>query len=210
MPKQLIREKILALRRGYALDGCRLLGRRIQEQFLATADFARAASVALYSPVQNEVGTEMVAAAVISAGKVLAYPRVVGREMEFVRTVDPVMLRPGYLNVSEPCSGQVMLPEEIDLCVVPGVAFDLDGHRLGYGKGFYDRFLSQLPNGVVRIGFAYDFQVVEALPVQSHDQRLSMLITEKRILRFPACPPDELGRSADQHIHVSGGGGDFE
>jgi len=166
--------------------------------------------VALYSPVQNEVGTEMVAAAVMSAGKVLAYPRVVGRHLEFVRIADPALLCPGTFNVPEPCSGQVVPPEDIDLCVVPGVAFDLDGHRLGYGKGFYDRFLSQLSNSAVRIGFAYDFQVVESLPVQSHDQRLSMLITEKRILRFPVCPPAEAGWAADQHIHVSGGGGDFE
>jgi len=68
--------------------------------------------------------------------------------------------------------------------VVPGVAFDLSGHRLGYGKGYYDRALSACLPVLERVGFAYEFQVVEQLPAAAHDCRLTRLVTEQRILRF--------------------------
>jgi 5-formyltetrahydrofolate cyclo-ligase len=120
----------------------------------------------------------------LSSGKTLVYPRVEHGGLVFVPMTDPDLLRPGSFDVPEPCHGQVIAPEEIDLFVVPGVAFDLVGHRLGYGRGFYDRALGQCPAKTVKVGFSYDFQVVDALPVRPHDQRLTVLITETRLLVF--------------------------
>jgi 5-formyltetrahydrofolate cyclo-ligase len=185
MPKKLVREKLLALRRQCESGICLDLSVMIQANFLETAVFSRAGCLALYSPVHNEVDTSTVAKAALSAGKCLVYPRVRQNDLEFVEVDDPGLLEPGCFDVPEPRNGRVVSPREVEVLVVPGVAFDLAGHRLGYGQGFYDRFLARSSDGVERVGFAYDFQVVETLPVLPHDQRLSMLITEKRILRFP-------------------------
>lgn len=185
MPKNLVREKLLTLRRQCEADYCLELSRRVQARFLATESFRRARCLALYSPVHNEVETEAVAREALAAGKSLVYPRVRGKELDFVKVEDPGLLKPGRFAVPEPVGGEVVVLQDVNLLVVPGVAFDLAGHRLGYGKGFYDRCLAEFSVAVERVGFSYDFQVIDALPVLPHDQRLSMLITEKRILRFP-------------------------
>lgn len=184
MPKQLVRKKLLQRRRQCALGVCRSLSREIQGRFLATAAFAQAECVALYASVHNEVATDLVAEATLAAGKQLAYPRVESDRLLFLRTADPDSLVPGFFNVPEPVAGEILSAESIDVCVVPGVAFDLGGHRLGYGRGYYDRFLARCPERTRRVGFAYDFQLVDALPAQSHDQLLTMVITEKRMLDF--------------------------
>ncbi len=185
MPKKLVREKFLALRRQCDAEFCEELGNKIQTQFLETEEFSRARCLGLYSPVNNEVDTGLVARQALAVGKKLVYPRVSGEELEFVEIEDPGFLEPGGFAVPEPVAGGIVDPQDVDVFVVPGVAFDLAGHRLGYGKGFYDRFLCRLSVGGERVGFSYEFQLVEALPVRPHDQRLSMLITEKRLLRFP-------------------------
>ena len=185
MPKKLVREKLLALRRQCKPAICLDLSLKIQTSFLETEVFCRAGCLALYSPVHNEVDTTAVAEEALSAGKRLVYPRVSHKDLEFVEIGALGLLEAGCFDVPEPRDGPVVSPQEVDVLVVPGVAFDLSGHRLGYGQGFYDRFLARCSEGVLRVGFSYDFQVVDALPVLPHDQRLSMLITEKRILRFP-------------------------
>lgn len=185
MPKQLVRKKLLQQRRQCTLGFCRSMSREIQDRFLATEAFARAECVALYASVHNEVATDIIADAVLAGGKLLAYPRVDADQLLFIRTFAPEALAPGYFNVPEPAAGEIVSAEAIDVCMVPGVAFDLGGHRLGYGRGYYDRFLAHCPERTQRVGLAYDFQLVDALPAQPHDQTLTMVITEKRILDFP-------------------------
>jgi 5-formyltetrahydrofolate cyclo-ligase len=76
----------------------------------------------------------------------------------------------------------------LDLVVVPGVVFDRAGHRLGYGRGFYDRALHECRTDCMKVGFAYTFQVVDALPiVEEHDRALSVLMTEQETLNFTTC-----------------------
>jgi len=184
MPKQLIRDRMLT-QRGQCDQGlCQNLGREIQERFLRLDVFASAQCLALYSPIRNEVDTTLVAKAALNAGKTVVYPRVEGEHLTFLQTADPDHLEPGAFNVLEPVHGAILDPVEIDLCVVPGVAFDRRGHRLGYGRGFYDRFLSSCREQMPRIGFAYDFQVVDCLPTGEYDQSLSMIVTEMCTLNF--------------------------
>jgi len=74
--------------------------------------------------------------------------------------------------------GEKSSPEKVDIVVVPAVAFDLQGHRLGYGKGYYDRFLKKTK--AVKVGVAYDFQIVEKLPAEQHDIPVDLIITPAR------------------------------
>ena len=184
MPKRPIRERLLAERRHCSAETCLQRSLQIQARFIAGGAYRQARCVGLYSPFLNEVQTEQVAARCLADGKRLAYPRVAGEELEFVQVAGPRELVPGAFGILEPAVGQVLAPGEIDLFVVPGVAFDLAGHRLGYGKGYYDRALGRAPAGTERVGFAYEFQVLGQLPAADHDCRLTELVTEQRLLRF--------------------------
>lgn len=128
--------------------------------------------------------TEAVACAALASGKQLAYPRVREEQLEFVVVTKLGDLLAGAFGILEP-QGQELVPvEALEAMVVPGVVFDRAGHRLGYGRGFYDRALNKCRTTCVAVGFAYDFQLIETLPIAAHDQKLSRLVTESRELNF--------------------------
>lgn len=184
MPKRPIREKVLRERRHCSAETSLHLSLLIQERFLDSDVYRQARCIGLYNPVLNEVQTELVARRCLADAKRLAYPRVDGSEMRFVEAGGPGELVPGRFGILEPTGTRVLSLSELDLLVIPGVAFDLAGHRLGYGKGYYDRALAACRPELERIGFAYEFQLVDQLPVAAHDRRLTGLVTEQRILRF--------------------------
>jgi 5-formyltetrahydrofolate cyclo-ligase len=146
--------------------------------------FLNAKVLALYSEIHNEVSTGAVAERALELDKTLVYPRVKEEELEFVVVRDLDELTSGAFGVLEPQGQEVLSPAVLDLVVVPGVVFDRKGHRLGYGRGYYDRVLSVCSQGCSKVGFAYDFQLVEKLPSVGHDEELSMLITEENVLNF--------------------------
>jgi 5-formyltetrahydrofolate cyclo-ligase len=192
MPKRPIREQLLAQRRHRSAEDCLRLSLLIQARFLDSAAYRQAGSIGLYSPMLNEVQTELVARRCLADGKRLSYPRIKGGGLEFVAVSGLGELAPGTYGIPEP-TGEALVPyPELELLVVPGVAFDLSGHRLGYGKGYYDRTLARCVAFLERVGFAYEFQVVEQLPADPHDCRLTRLVTEQRILRFSPGGEDEL------------------
>lgn len=109
-------------------------------------------------------------------------------------------LSPGYRGIPEPQEkgGQPVKVEELGFIIVPGLVFDHRGYRLGYGKGYYDRFLSRLSGRKIpSAGLAFDFQVVEELPVSPRDFPLDLIITEKRIIGREADDLDQ-GRRSDK------------
>jgi len=94
-------------------------------------------------------------------------------------------LAPGYCGIPEPLKTLPLVnPASIEIVVAPGSVFDAQGGRLGYGGGYYDRFLHTAAPQALRIGLAFDLQVVEAVPLESHDEQLDYLITETRTIRF--------------------------
>ncbi len=188
MPKKSIRSTMLAHRRHLAAVTCAASSHAAQARLIETPEFSRATVLALYSPVFNEVFTEELFHAARRLGKRVAYPRVCGEALEFVEVSCREELKPGAFGVLEP-SGSLVLPAtSLDLMLVPGVAFDQAGFRLGYGKGFYDRFLHAADHCPCLVGFCYEFQLVADLPVESHDVGMSMLVTEARTLRFFVTP----------------------
>lgn len=184
MSKTAFREQLLRLRRALNRDERLRLSRIIQQTLLAEPKFRQAGTVALYSPIDHEVETGQLAEWGFQNGKCLVYPRICGDHLEFARLCSPDEMRVGRFGVLEPECGEVVPLSAIEVMVVPGVGFDEDGCRLGYGKGYYDRTLHQLPEGSWVVGLGYEFQVMEALPRHSHDQSLHALITERRIWHF--------------------------
>jgi len=188
MPKRSIRQRLLLERRNCSVESCLQWSRQIQRRFLDDDLYRQAACLGLYSPVQNEVQTGLVAQQARRDGKRVVYPRVCGEQLEFCPVTDEAELVCGAFGICEPQSAPLPLAE-VDLLVVPGVAFDLGGHRLGFGKGYYDRTLADAPARLARVGFAYEFQVITQLPIAEHDCRLTTLVTEHRTLRFDGLTP---------------------
>lgn len=163
-------------------DDVKLLGLSVQKNFLESVVFKTARVLALYSPVHNEVVTAGIAAAALKAGKKICYPRVDGRLLQFGEVSSPEELQSGQYGIPEPVVAADNLNLAIDVVLVPGVAFDHQGHRLGYGHGFYDRFLMTVAADTLAVGLCYDFQICDKLPREPHDQRLDWLVTESSII----------------------------
>lgn len=183
MPKVSLRDRLLRQRQGLAADECLRLSLLAQQQLIATAAFAAAGKIALYSAIRNEVLTERLFVAAQEAGKQTVYPRMCGDHLEFVRVEALSELVPGRMGVLEPLNGPELDLSELDLMVLPGVGFDLQGHRLGYGRGFYDRLLGDLKQRPLLVGLAFEQQVVERLPRDPHDVHVDLLVTERRVWR---------------------------
>jgi len=181
MQKQLVRTALLKLRRHLSQERCFAASLAIQTRFLQAPEYLHSKTVALYSPIQNEVQTELVMHRALEDGKVPVYPRVGSEGLEFVALEHPGALTPGSFGVLEPAFGRGVSREEIDVFVIPGVAFDVRGVRLGYGKGYYDRVLGGYCQGPL-IGFCYEFQLLDRLPAEVHDCRMNRIITENRTL----------------------------
>ena len=182
MGKTSIRKQFLTFRRQLDVPTYLRLSRRIQQQLIDSECFARAETVALYSPINNEVATEQVFLEARKQDKQVFYPRVQGDNLEFFEVRAVTALLPGAFGVAEPALGRKISVSELDLVVVPGVAFDLKGCRLGYGRGFYDRQLAGKPLETVSVGLGFESQLCDLLPAEIHDQALDFIATETRFI----------------------------
>jgi len=184
MPKVMLRDRLLQQRQSLSPEACLELSLRAQQRLCDTPEFSTAQTLALYSPIRNEVFTERLFAAAAEIDIRVAYPRMRGEQLEFILVEELSALVPGRMGVLEPSSGRVVDPEAIDLMVLPGVGFDRGGHRLGYGRGFYDRLLGGLERRPHLAGLGFEIQVVDRLPRDPHDVRLDLLVTEMHVWRF--------------------------
>jgi 5-formyltetrahydrofolate cyclo-ligase len=142
--------------------------------------YGPAAAVVAYAVAGNELDPAPVVAAAVAAGKAVYFPRRLGDRLEFLRAT-PDSLRPAAHGLLEPRGGEP-LPEEAAgvVFIVPGLGFDERGARLGRGAGCFDRVLPRFA-GAVRIGLAYEFQVLPFLPEAPWDVRMDIVVTEARV-----------------------------
>lgn len=158
------------------LDFSEKILKRLEETEL----FRQASCVALYYSIPGEVQT----AAFVEKWydrKQLLLPLVVGDDLRLLPYNGLDSLTPGAFGIPEPIDTDTTVKEsEIDLIIVPGVAFDRKLNRMGRGKGYYDRLLSTLQ--VPKIGICFDFQLQESVPVEPFDRKMDMVITEKDII----------------------------
>ena len=185
MPKQTLRRQLLRQRRQLQPEAVFSLGQRIQHRLLQEEAFTQAETLMLYSPIQNEVATDLILRAALRHDRTVVYPRVRGEALDLVRVGSPADLKPGAFGVLEPEGDRSHSVDQIDLILVPGVGFDRRGYRLGFGKGFYDRLLEGSGFNGVTIGLCYGFQLVKELPVEPHDMPVDCVITENDKLVFP-------------------------
>jgi len=185
MPKRSLRSQLLSQRRSLSHDSWCASSRAAQINLLTLEEYAQADCIALYAPAHNETDTELLLAAALHAGKRVLYPAVCGHQMVFRRVERIEALQKGAFGIMEPCpTGADHQVDKADLIVVPGVAFDLTGHRIGYGKGFYDRFLHHPGCTAHLIGLCHDFQLtVGRIPFDAHDIPMEIIVSDKRVIR---------------------------
>jgi 5-formyltetrahydrofolate cyclo-ligase len=138
----------------------------------------RAGTVALFAAIQSEIDLSALAERLLARGARLCFPRVTRPRLTFHSVSALDQLRPDVWQIPTPTAdAPLVASEELDVVVVPALAFDRRGHRLGYGRGYYDGELAAAPRAV-RVGVAYEMQVLDELPVHSADQPVDVIVTE--------------------------------
>ena len=142
---------------------------RLGEQFRQSALYQNAKTIYGYLPYNQEVRTVPMLEQAIRDGKRVAVPKCYGQEMRFLYITDfETEVAPGYAGIPEPIADEPVADDKTALVLMPGLAFDPQGHRIGYGGGFYDRFLSDEPNHPT-LALCYGFQMVEHLETEEFD-----------------------------------------
>lgn len=151
--------------------------------------YQQAHTLLTYVGVNSEVATLPLIRRALAEGKRVVVPatEVATKRLWPLRLRNPRDLAPGAYGIPEPRPGtsEPVALEELELIVVPGLAFDCWGHRLGQGTGYFDRFLSKVPPHVPRIALAFDVQVVDKVPVEPHDQPVTLILTESKRIEPP-------------------------
>ena len=180
--KNEIRKKILQLRRLNPSEK-KIKSLIIQERAIELILNKKLINLLSYMCFKTEVETKFLNNFLINNKINLSIPRVLNNEICFylIRSLkNDVEI--GNYGIYEPKSELKKTDyNNIDIAIIPGVAFDLNGYRLGYGKGFYDRFLSKYEQ-LIKIGLAFECQIVENIPVEKHDKKMDYLITENNII----------------------------
>ncbi len=178
--KDLIRAKLLSIRKRYknrAEDSVQIV-----RKLLLLPELRKAKSVLLYYPHQNEVDLRFLINYLLKENKKFIFlPKVENNEIKVVRLSNLSQLKKGFAGIKEPDAKTEISPEIIDVAIIPAIAFDRYGYRLGYGKGFYDRFLSN--KKIFKIGVAYDFQILDKIPHTKYDVPVDLIITPTRIIK---------------------------
>jgi len=185
--KQRIREEILGMRREIPHSQREEYSRSIFQRLIGLDLFKASQNIMAYVAFRNEVETLPVIRYCLSEGKRVHIPVSVPktRDLLLSELKDPERdLRPGTYGVPEPAP-EFMRPfpkEDLDLILVPAVAYDEKGFRIGYGAGYYDRFLDGLTRVVPSIGLAFELQIIDRVPAEPTDRPVDYIVTENRLI----------------------------
>lgn len=185
--KKIIRQQIRKLRDAMPKEEMFAKSSLIFEQLITLPEYKRAGRIYTYVSMKNEVDTIMLIDYSLSMEKRVFVPRVCGNTkdagMEFYEISDISELSPGYMGIFEPdINGKEPDEARSGFLCMPGMAFDREYHRIGYGGGFFDRYLSR-ENKLCKAALAYDFQVLDRVPAEECDIRPDMIITENEVFR---------------------------
>jgi len=181
--KRAIRREVLARRDALAAGERSERGARVAERVLGLPEVLGARSVMGFWSFGSEVETAPLLLRLHEAGTRVALPRIGDGDIVAVAHTPGDPVTPTPFGAMEPSGRDVVDPEDLDAVLVPGVAFDRRGARVGYGGGFYDRFLARTRPGVPAIAIGFALQVVEAVPEGRTDRRVDAIVTEDEVIR---------------------------
>lgn len=168
MNKQELRKAIREKKRAMSAEEIDRKSRLLTEKFLHSDAYRNAKTVYGYLPYNQEVRTVPLLEQAIRDGKKIAVPKCYGDEMRFIYMTDLSAVEKGYAGIPEPIADEPVADDESALVLMPGMAFDPQGHRIGYGGGFYDKFLAKEPDHPT-LALCYDFQVLPHLETEEFD-----------------------------------------
>jgi len=182
--KQEIREKLLYKRTTQSPRDKKPKDKKIVESIESLPEFQKAKKILIYMAINGEVDTTDLFEK-YKEEKQFILPRVnienTTLTLYHIKSLED--LEKGTFRIPEPSQDlEKVKPEEIDLAIIPGIAFAKNGHRIGYGGGFYDKLLKKI--NCPTIGIAYEFQIIETIPTEDHDEKTNILITENNIIHI--------------------------
>lgn len=181
--KKILRRKMKKQREAMSREEMFSKSEQIFEQLITVPEYKRSDKIYTYVSMNNEVDTIMLIDYSLSIDKRVFVPKVIGNHMEFYEISDISELSSGYFGIYEPdINGKEPDYSRTGFMCMPGLAFDLSFNRLGYGRGFYDRYLAQ-ENRLYKAALAYSCQLVPAVFAEPTDVKTDMIITESNIYR---------------------------
>lgn len=181
LEKRKIRDKIKKLRSDLTKEQVAEDSKLIYNQIIDNKIFERAEVVMSYMSFQNEINTEKINEYIISCRKKLLLPKMLDREIIKAIEYTGEFKIDNSFGIKEPV-GEIY-NGDIDLIIVPGMVFDREGNRIGYGRGYYDRFLRLYPKAR-KISLAYEFQILDRLEAEEHDEKIDEIVTKNNIIRI--------------------------
>lgn len=182
--KKALRQEMLARRRVLSTEGraraSAMICTRVQELTM----LQEAWTIMLYASTGEEIDLDPLMEVLLAEGRRIVLPEITGRgtmEARELPAMDALTGGAFGIRTPDPVRGGIIPPEEIDVIIVPGAAFDENGGRLGLGGGYYDRFLPRAGNAV-RLVLAFDFQIVPDVPMGAQDARVDVILTERRMI----------------------------
>ena len=168
MDKKALRSTIRQQKRAMSEEEIQRRSEKLAELFYTSELYRNAATIYGYLPYNQEVRTTPMLEQALRDGKRIAVPKVYGEEMKFIYMEDLSQVEKGYAEIPEPIADDPIADDETALVLMPGMAFDPQGHRIGYGGGFYDKFLASEPNHPT-LALCYEFQMLPSLETEEHD-----------------------------------------
>lgn len=182
MNKKELRRKMLKRREDLSLTEMQKKSQQINQQILALPPFSAAKTILTYLPIKKEPNTLPLLTIAWQQKKQVLIPVMQAQNKSLIlsqlKNLNEVTPKRHDLLEPEPEFLRPTAPHSVDLCLLPGLAFDYSGNRLGYGEGYFDRFLPNLRPTCLKIALAYDFQIFDSIPKAKHDIPIDIIITE--------------------------------
>ena len=178
--KRSLRKLLLEKRDNTSFDLMKIASKKMQKSLKKIEQFRNALKIGAYYPIGSEVMTQDIIQELLSEGKQVYLPKTKGNKMEFRRVLEFASLEQGQFDIFEP-KENCPVDNELDVILVPTVGITPSGTRLGYGYGFYDRFLTN--NKTVTISLTLEKQIVKKIPKEEHDVIIDWIVTEDRVLK---------------------------
>ena len=175
MDKQELRKKIRQQKKAMTEEMILSASADLARQFYDTAAYQNAKTIYGYLPYNQEVRTVPILQKALLDGKHVAVPKVYGDEMRFIYLTDLSQVAPSSMGIPEPVEDGPVAEDKTALVLMPGIAFDVKGNRMGYGGGFYDKFLAQEPEHPT-VALCYTFQMVDDIPTEEYDIPVDLVL----------------------------------